>query len=250
MRLPGTPEAIATFDPPGYEQAFDPNGTSQATTHWYTTTGWVTLDEAHVFATDVTQGSSDLLLSHNCVGPDVDRGSLKITKTTINPDGATLPAAFTGSYDCGIGYAGSFSVANLASQTFSGIPTGSICSVTEIAPAATPGFTWGPITYTPASVVIGQKDTTFEIVVGNSITADAPWAEGGGAGVGGGPEDKGGGGGAADQPPTDTFIVTDSLSAVGGSLDTTISWALWVLLTATTMVSGALVIRRQRASDI
>jgi hypothetical protein len=56
-------------------------------------------------------------------------------------------------------------------------------------------------------------------------------------------------GGAADQPPTDMLVTTDSLSAEGGIFDGTLGWALWVLLTATIMVSGALVIRRQRASD-
>ena len=44
-----------------------------------------------------------------------DRGNFKITKSTSNPDGATLPAVFTGTYDCGTGYTGSFSVADGAS---------------------------------------------------------------------------------------------------------------------------------------
>ena len=190
-----------------------------------------------------------------------------------NPDGATLPAAFTGTYDCGTGYTGVFSVAagaspndqrhpdrqhllrrrdrpgpdprlhlgpdhlhpcldrdqrprvkpsrswsatrspatvatsrsprpratrtgrpcrlpsrapmtaapatpassawlHGASQTISGIPTGNTCSVVETAPAPIPGYTWGPITYTPATIVISTKGGTFEIVVGNSITRD------------------------------------------------------------------------------
>ncbi len=101
-----------------------------------------------------------------------DRGSFKITKTTSNPDGATLPAAFTGTYDCGGTYNGVFSVADGASQTFGGIPTGSICSVVETAPDTIPGYTWGTITYTPATITIGTKGGTFEIVVGNSITRD------------------------------------------------------------------------------
>ena len=48
----------------------------------------------------------------------------KITKSVSNPNGATLPAAFTGTYTCGTGYTGNFSVAAGASQTISGIPTG------------------------------------------------------------------------------------------------------------------------------
>ena len=101
-----------------------------------------------------------------------DRGNFKITKTTSNPDGAILPAAFTGTYDCGTGYTGNWSVASGASQTISGIPTGNICSVVETAPAAIPGYTWGTITYTPATITISTKGGTFEIVVGNSITRD------------------------------------------------------------------------------
>jgi uncharacterized protein DUF5979/prealbumin domain-containing protein len=101
-----------------------------------------------------------------------DRGSLKITKQTSNPDGVTLPASFTGTYDCGGGYSGSFSVADGASQTFGGIPTGSVCTVTETMPTPIPGYTWGTITYTPSSITISTTGGTFEIVVGNSITRD------------------------------------------------------------------------------
>ena len=97
-----------------------------------------------------------------------DRGNFKITKTTSNPDGATLPAAFTGTYDCGTGYTGNWSVADGASQTISGIPTGNTCSVVETAPAGITGYTWGAATYTPSSIVISTKGGTFEIVVGNS----------------------------------------------------------------------------------
>jgi hypothetical protein len=104
--------------------------------------------------------------------PPPDTGSLKITKSTSNPDGATLPSAFTGTYDCGTGYTGTWSVANGASQTITGIPTGSTCSVVETAPAAISGYTWATPTYTPATIVVSTKDGTFEIVVANSITRD------------------------------------------------------------------------------
>ncbi len=101
-----------------------------------------------------------------------DRGSFKITKSVSNPDGATLPAAFTGTYDCGTGYTGNWSVAAGASQTVSSIPTGNVCSVVETPPAPITGYTWGPITYTPATITIVAKAGTYEIVVGNSITRD------------------------------------------------------------------------------
>ena len=101
-----------------------------------------------------------------------DLGSFKVTKSTTNLDGATLPAAFTGTYDCGGTYTGVFSVGPSGSQTVSGIPTGNTCSVVETAPAPITGYTWGPITYSPATIVISTKGGTFEIVVGNSITRD------------------------------------------------------------------------------
>ena len=99
-------------------------------------------------------------------------GSFKITKSTTNLDGATLPAAFTGTYDCGTGFTGTFSVASGASQTVNGVPTGNTCSVVETAPAAISGYTWGTPTYTPASIVIATTTGTFEVVIGNSITRD------------------------------------------------------------------------------
>jgi hypothetical protein len=44
--------------------------------------------------------------------------------------------------------------------------------VVETAPAVIPGYTWGTITYTPATIEITTKGGTFGIVVGNSITRD------------------------------------------------------------------------------
>ena len=100
-------------------------------------------------------------------------GSLKITKTVSNPDGATLPATFTMDYNCGTGYTGQVPVAypTPGFETVPGIPTGNICTVTEVAPATITDYTWGwPPTYTPASQVIATQGQTYEIVVGNSIT--------------------------------------------------------------------------------
>ncbi len=117
-----------------------------------------------------TKGGTFEIVVGNSITRDL--GNFKITKSVSNPDGATLPAAFTGTYDCGTGYTGNFSVAAGASQTISGIPTGNVCSVVETAPVPITGYTWGPITYTPTSIEISTKGGTFEIVVGNSITRD------------------------------------------------------------------------------
>jgi uncharacterized repeat protein (TIGR01451 family) len=101
-----------------------------------------------------------------------DRGSLLILKTVDNPDEATLPESFAVDYDCGGSYTGQKTVAPGSPATVDGIPTGSTCSVTEVAPAAIPGYTWGPVTYTPASIDVSEKDQAFELTVGNSITRD------------------------------------------------------------------------------
>ena len=132
------------------------------------TWGTITYTPASIVISD--KGGTFEIVVGNSITRDL--GNFKITKTTSNPDGATLPAAFTGTYDCGVGYTGNFSVANGASQTISGIPTGNTCSVVETAPIPITGYTWGTITYTPTSIVISDKGGTFEIVVGNSITRD------------------------------------------------------------------------------
>ena len=108
----------------------------------------------------------------NSISRDQARGSFKVSKSTTNPDAATLPAAFTGTYDCGTGYTGSWSVADGGSQTIYGIPTGYTCSVTEDALATIDGYSWATPVYTPATITISTKARTFEIVVTNSISRD------------------------------------------------------------------------------
>jgi hypothetical protein len=131
---------------------------------------WGTITYTPASVTIDTKGGTFSITVGNSITRD--RGSLKITKTTTNPDGATLPASFTVNYDCGTGYTGQVSVASGGYQTVTGIPTGSVCTVTEVAPAPITGYTWGTITYTPASITIETTVGTFEIVVGNSITRD------------------------------------------------------------------------------
>ena len=117
-----------------------------------------------------TKGGTFEIVVGNAITRDL--GKFKITKSTVNPDGAVLPSVFTGTYDCGVGFTGNWSVASGASQTISGIPTGNTCSVVEAAPAVIAGFSWAAPTYTPATIVISTKGGTFEIKVGNSITRD------------------------------------------------------------------------------
>jgi hypothetical protein len=101
-----------------------------------------------------------------------DRGSLQIIKTLGNRDGATVPASFNITYDCGTGYTGSVSIAPGDPATVSGIPTGNTCTVTEVDPDPISGFTWSAATYAPASIVITAPGQTFGITVGNSIARE------------------------------------------------------------------------------
>ena len=120
---------------------------------------------------DTNAGTFEIVVT-NSISKDQDRGSFKVTKSTTNPDGATLPAAFTGTYDCGTGYTGDWSVANGGSQTIEGIPTGNTCSVTEDALATIDGYTWATPVYSQETITISTKARTFEIVVTNSISRD------------------------------------------------------------------------------
>jgi uncharacterized repeat protein (TIGR01451 family) len=52
------------------------------------------------------------------------------------------------------------------------------------------------------------------------------------------------------QPPTDTLVPTDVAGPGGMDMGAAVNWILWVLLTATLILSGAWVIRRQRYSEI
>ncbi|HEY6055021.1 MAG TPA: DUF5979 domain-containing protein, partial [Gaiellaceae bacterium] len=96
-------------------------------------------------------------------------GSLRILKSLSNPDGANVPAGFAVDYNCGSGYAGRVNVAPGSPATVSNLPAGNSCSVLEVAPAAIPGYTWGPVTYSSSPVAV-SANATVEITVGNSIT--------------------------------------------------------------------------------
>jgi hypothetical protein len=107
-----------------------------------------------------------------------DTGSLKITKTLNNPDGASgLPATYVIGYDCGVGHTGNVLVSpgDPSGQTVTGIPTGTQCTVTE-PPSSTPAvtnFTWAT-TIGPNNGVVGINSATtpVDVTVANSITRD------------------------------------------------------------------------------
>ena len=56
-------------------------------------------------------------------------------------------------------------------QTISGIPTGTVCTVTEPTLPTVPGWTFGTPTVNPAGpVTITTKGTTYEVIVTNTIS--------------------------------------------------------------------------------
>ena len=66
----------------------------------------------------------------------------------------------------------------------------------------------------------------------------------------GGGQSAGGGGGGGGQPPTDMLVQTDAVATAGGPLGGTTGWILWIMLTASVIISGGWVIRRVRFSEI
>jgi choice-of-anchor A domain-containing protein len=101
-------------------------------------------------------------------------GSLQIEKALDDPDGVVDPArVFTGTYDCGTGFTGSWSVTVTAPQLISGLPYNASCSITEDSlttpPSLDPSYLWSAPTYSPASVNIGDG-TTVTITATNHVT--------------------------------------------------------------------------------
>ena len=101
-----------------------------------------------------------------------DTGSLKLSKVlTGGPEGYTGP--FTIHYACDQAHTGDVSVNAGSSQTISGIPTGTQCTVSETPPTAPTGYTFGTPTFSPsATVTITVKDATVEVTTNNTLTRD------------------------------------------------------------------------------
>ncbi len=107
-----------------------------------------------------------------------DTGSFKITKV-LNPGGSgfNTNTLFTINYTCKIGTtttaSGSVQLKGGQSQTINGIPTGSVCTVTEpTQPGAPTGYSWW-VTISPTSVTITKDASPIpEVIVTNSLRAD------------------------------------------------------------------------------
>jgi hypothetical protein len=104
-----------------------------------------------------------------------DTGELKISKE-FDPLISDFTGTFTIAYDCddGTDHDGTVTLAANGSETISGIPTGTICTVTEpTLPAAPMGWTFGTPAFNPetGSVTISEVSPAFaEVIVTNMIT--------------------------------------------------------------------------------
>lgn len=118
-----------------------------------------------------TTGSFTLTVANSITR---DTGSLVLAKSlTGGPAGYDGP--FTIDYDCDDGSAHDGSVTVIAgrSETVSGIPTGTSCTVSETPPTAPTGYTFGTPTLSPsATVTIAANDATVEVTTNNALSRD------------------------------------------------------------------------------
>ncbi len=106
-----------------------------------------------------------------------DTGDLRISKV-FDPLTSGFSGDFTISYDCddGIANDGTVELAAGESETITGIPTGTTCTVSESTlPTAPTGWTFGTPTISPetGSITISEKSPAYaEVVVTNTISRD------------------------------------------------------------------------------
>ncbi len=101
-------------------------------------------------------------------------GELKITKV-FNPLSSGFTDTFAINYDCddGTAHDGTVNLAAGGSETISGIPTGTVCAISEPAlPTAPTGWTFGTPTFNPLTGSVTISDTIVEVIVTNAISQD------------------------------------------------------------------------------
>ena len=108
-----------------------------------------------------------------------DLGSLTITKE-FNPQQSGYTGTFDINYTCVDGAdkvkEGTVKLAAGASETITGLPTGTTCTVTEPnLPANPTGWTFNPPTYSPSNTAtVTTKDQTVSVTVINSVAQVSP----------------------------------------------------------------------------
>jgi parallel beta-helix repeat protein len=102
-----------------------------------------------------------------------ETGSLMIAKTlSSGGSGFDTSTKFSIGYDCGGGVSGIVQLAGGQNTTIDGIPTGSVCTVSEPSPPSPPaGYSWGTlITGSPTPAIV--KGAPVSVTVANSLTRD------------------------------------------------------------------------------
>ena len=129
---------------------------------------WGTPSYTNNGATVAAGGSATIGITNSLTA---NPGSLTVTKTVT---GGSFSGSFPVSVDCGTGtpYTDTIAYPTPGQVTFTGIPAGSTCTVTEgTLPAAPSGYSWGTPSYTNngATVAAGGSAT---IGITNSLTAN------------------------------------------------------------------------------
>lgn len=146
----------------------DSNGVKQPVTGVSSNGRTITLENVQA-PLDTRKPNIDCIITNTFTA-----GSLTISKVLEDPDnGLTLPTKnYTGSYNCGAGYSGSFTLQNGTSQTFDRIPVGSNCIVTETAPTGdlkNSSYAWGTPAFSPSNTATIGAGSNSQVTITNRI---------------------------------------------------------------------------------
>jgi len=202
----GSPAVTAQRVPAG-SYALTENGTGAAATGYVQVGDWVcrtaggtALPVAAGTVTLPDSASATAAANVTCtVTNQLAVGSLQISKIVDAPDGAYTGGTtkvFSGSYDCGAGFTGTFSTLTTAAPVvINNIPVGRTCTVTETPPVgglANASYAWGPAAFSGQPATITQNGTA-SITITNPVvqrfgtfavtkTVDGPGGYAGGTG--------------------------------------------------------------------
>ena len=137
---------------------------------------------SYVYGPEVFTPSNEITITandhDNVVGVTLENpierrvGNFSVTKqVTGETDGYVDGSTFTVSYDCGVGFSGSLTLADGETATVSNIPTGTECTLSEATKPATsgPSYVYGPEVFTPSNVVTIGAGTTVTVTLENPI---------------------------------------------------------------------------------
>lgn len=97
--------------------------------------------------------------------------SLTVAKLVDPAAGASPDATFTGTYDCGNGFAGTWQLAAGGEQTITGLPVGASCTVTEDAPSGgltDTSWNWNTPTIVTSPAVVAADGSARVTITNNA----------------------------------------------------------------------------------